>query len=99
MLTREQYIEIAVQAGFDVINGALVFYEGKPATLKPNYEASVADGLKLAIQFAYDAGRNDERLRAGNICMQKTDELLSPLQKEHGTRICLELAREIFKGE
>ena len=52
-MTRDQYIDIARRAGFEVDeDGRLVVYGCSPALMRPNYEATIVDGMKKMVDIA-----------------------------------------------
>jgi hypothetical protein len=50
-MTREEYIDIARKAGFEVDNEGKLFTYGD-GYLKPNYMGTIIDGIKSAIDIA-----------------------------------------------
>jgi hypothetical protein len=56
-MKREDYIRIALKAGFDVTpEGTLYLYNDSKMLMKPNYQGTLVDGLKAMMDIAYEEG-------------------------------------------
>lgn len=52
-MKREQYIEIAKKAGFEIdADGNLYLYGRSPMLMKPNYQGTLVDGMKAMVDIA-----------------------------------------------
>jgi hypothetical protein len=66
-MKREEYIDLARRAGFEVdAEGRLCVYGSSPALMKPNYEGTLVDGMKKMVDLAIAA----EREACAKVCEQ-----------------------------